>query len=73
MEIEYLNPIPDCSYHNEVDTLCTHPDNITPECHSNCCPRLSKQVRFALDVPAKEKEKSSFNSGDLIMSMHRSF
>lgn len=42
---DVLDPIPDCSHHNEVDRLCNHPKNITPECHINCCPRLNPEVR----------------------------
>lgn len=35
-------PILDCSFQDADDGCCSHPDNFTPECHFDCCPRLEK-------------------------------
>lgn len=35
-------PIIDCEHKDAVDGCCSHPKNMTPECHVNACPRLHR-------------------------------
>ncbi|AEI66978.1 hypothetical protein [Corallococcus macrosporus] len=38
-------PVADCGHTNPEDGLCTHPDNMTPECHQHACPLLHQAPR----------------------------
>ncbi|QQR47782.1 hypothetical protein JKA73_17765 [Myxococcus xanthus] len=61
---DYPRPVANCGHVNAVDGLCTHPDNITPECHEHACPLLRKPHPDAEDAAkyraaverAKDKE-----------------
>lgn len=40
-------PIKDCEFKNAEDGCCSHPKNMTPECHVNACPRLNPKLQSA--------------------------
>lgn len=42
-------PITDCEHKDAVDGCCSHPKNMTPECHVDACPRLHSRLRRAYD------------------------
>ncbi|QDE90163.1 hypothetical protein BHS06_15005 [Myxococcus xanthus] len=42
---EEPRPVANCGHTNAVDGLCTHPDNMTPECHEFACPLLRQEPR----------------------------
>lgn len=44
-----FTPITDCEHKDKEDGCCHHPQNMTPECHVNACPRLHRRIvsRFA--------------------------
>lgn len=39
-----FKPILECEFADPVDGCCSHPKNMTPECHVNACPRLDNRV-----------------------------
>lgn len=39
-----VRPVFNCGHVNAVDGLCTHPNNMTPECHKAACPMLPEKV-----------------------------
>lgn len=42
---DVFTPINDCEHKDAQDGCCSHPKNMTPECHVNACPRLHPILR----------------------------
>lgn len=40
-----FTPITDCEHKDQQDGCCSHPKNMTPECHVAACPRLHQRLR----------------------------
>lgn len=47
---EVFTPIADCSHKNPEDGCCSHPKNMTPECHVGACPRLHRRILKAFNL-----------------------
>lgn len=41
-----FTPITDCEHKNAEDGCCSHPKNMTPECHVAACPRLHRRIKI---------------------------
>jgi hypothetical protein len=41
-----FTPIKDCEHKDPVDGCCSHPKNMTPECHVGACPRLHRRIKI---------------------------
>lgn len=39
-----FTPITDCEHKDPQDGCCSHPKNMTPECHVGACPRLHRRI-----------------------------
>lgn len=50
-----FTPIIDCEHKDHVDGCCSHPKNMTPECHPGACPRLHSNLytAWAKTIPTK--------------------
>jgi hypothetical protein len=42
---DVFTPINDCEHKDKEDGCCSHPKNMTPECHVDACPRLHPILR----------------------------
>lgn len=40
-----FTPINDCEHKDPEDGCCSHPKNMTPECHVMACPRLHPRIK----------------------------
>lgn len=43
--VAVFTPIIDCEHKDAVDGCCSHPKNMTPECHISACPRLHPRIK----------------------------
>jgi len=46
---EMVRPVPNCEHANDGDGLCSHPRNMTPECHDGACPRVDDNGNLKVD------------------------
>lgn len=45
-----FKPIIDCEFADPKDGCCSHPKNMTPECHVAACPRLHRRVGILVAI-----------------------
>jgi len=48
----FFAPITDCEHKDEDDGCCHHPNNMTPECHCDACPRIDRRLKRSYGAEA---------------------
>lgn len=56
IEPEIVIPVLHCGYRDPEDGCCSHPKNITPECHQWCCPARSRLCFFSVNLLGNQRE-----------------
>lgn len=54
-------PIPGCEFKNREDGCCSHPKNMTPECHINACPRITSLME-SIELLSQTGRDGTFHS-----------